>query len=83
MLKGWNFKQIIKKEDLDPEWFVREAESLAMELKGRAGTEYALEKLRNLEELKYLFCRYEYGRGNKDQIRSCIVKLTPWIGEMK
>ena len=73
-----NMKEIIKDEDLDVKFFINTANSLAQELGEKRGgnTNYVLEKLRHLEELKEIYCRASKGRGNTEDIKTCVRGLT-------
>jgi len=76
-----NFKEIIKKEDLSVNYFKEQAVAIKTELNRNGNTRYILEKIRNVEELKKLYCRDKIGWADKDRpkVKRCIRKLTPNI----
>ena len=68
-------KQLIKSEDLNPDYFKNQASAIIKEFNQKyTSTEYVIEKLQKLNNLAYIVCRNEYGR-NSPEVGACVVRM--------
>ena len=75
MEKIKDLKDIIEQEDLNPNYFKREARAIVMKFeKEYTDIGYVLEKIRHLNEIAYLVCRAEHGR-DSPKVDECVKKL--------
>ena len=76
MEKIKDLKDIIEQEDLNPNYFKREARAIVMEFdREYTDPNYVIEKVRHLVDIAFLVCRAEHGRANVDEVNACVERL--------
>ena len=82
MEKIKDLKDIIEQEDLNPNYFKREARAIVMEFdREYTDPNYVIEKVRHLVDIAFLVCRAEHGRDSPkvDECVKKLLRLKDWI----